>query len=259
MTTRITFHGVSTFEVAGPNGRVLMDPFFDGNLTATVTADDLLAPDVILASHAAHDHMGDAARVAIRTGAPVVCGIDTAAMLLESGVPEAQIRRTVWGIRIKVGKLLINPVFCAHWSSAKLRDGSVITGTPMAFVVEMEPGVRVYHFGDSAITREMELIRAIHRPTVALLGVTQPWSLVQPGLAEVASGEMTAEEAALAAEMLGVTCAVATHYDLPDHEDVQQFLQEVPKADSTGRRIALAPRSGETIIIDGDRHEIGGA
>jgi L-ascorbate metabolism protein UlaG (beta-lactamase superfamily) len=258
VTTRITFHGVSTYEVAGPNGRVVMDPFLDGNPAATVTADDLVAPDVILASHAAWDHMGDAAALALRTGAPVVCGTDTAALLLEAGVSESQIRRTVWGIKVRVGDILIRPVFCAHWSQARLRDGSVITGTPMGFVVETEPGVRVYHFGDSAITKEMELIGRLHRPTVGLLGVTQPWSLVQPGGGEVATGEMSPEEAALAAEMLGVKYAVATHYESPDHEDVQAFLAEVPRTDSNGGRIPLALRSGQTLVIDGDSYQVEG-
>lgn len=256
MTTEITFHGVSCYEVVGPRGRVLMDPFFAGNPAADVTADDLQPPDVILASHAAPDHMGDAARVALRTGAPVVCGNDTAALLLESGLADSQIRRTVWGIRVRIGDLLVNPVFCAHWSQARLAGGATVTGTPMAFVVEAEPGVAVYHFGDSAITREMELIGRLHHPTVGLLGVTQPWSLVAPGGGEVASGEMTPQEAALAAEMLGVRYAVATHYETPDHPDVQAFLDAVPAHDGTGKRVALALRAGQTLVLDGDDYEV---
>ncbi len=256
MTTRISFHGVSCYEVAGPRGRVLMDPFLAGNTVADVTADDLVRPDVILVSHAAFDHMGDAARVALRTGAPVVCGTDTAALLLQDGVPEAQLRRTVWGIRVRIANLVVHPVFCAHWSQARLADGSVITGTPMAFVVETEPDVRVYHFGDSAITREMELIGRLHQPTVGLLGVTQPWSLVAPGAGQVATGEMSPEEAALAAELLGVRYAVATHYDTPDHPDVQAFLKAVGEHDSSGRRIPLALAAGQTLVIDGAEHEV---
>jgi L-ascorbate metabolism protein UlaG (beta-lactamase superfamily) len=256
VTTRITFHGVSCYEVVGPRGRVLMDPFFEGNTVGDVTADELQPPDLILASHAAPDHMGDAHRVALRTGAPVVCGNDTAALLRESGLDESQIRRTVWGIRVRVGELVAHPVFCAHWSQAKLADGSTVTGTPMAFVVETEPGVRVYHFGDSAVTREMELIGRVHRPTVGLLGVTQPWSLVAPGAGEVVSGEMNPEEAALAAEMLGVRYAVATHYDTPDHPDVRAFLRAVPEHDGTGQRVALALHAGQTLVLDGDDYEV---
>lgn len=256
MSTRITFHGTSCYEIDSPRGRVLMDPFLTGSSSADVSADEIERPDVILVSHAAWDHMQDAAPIALRTGAPVVCGTDTAALLLEAGVPEHQIRKTIWGIRIRVGQLVVKPVFCAHWSQAALASGAVITGMPMAFVVETEPGRGVYHFGDSAVTQEMRLIGRLHRPTVGLLGVTQPWSLVGPGAGEVVSGEMDPTEAAVAADLLGVRYAVATHYEDPDHPDVRAFLDEVPRHDSTGERVALALRPGESLVLDGDAHKV---
>jgi L-ascorbate metabolism protein UlaG (beta-lactamase superfamily) len=256
VTTRVTYHGTSCYLVESPRGRVLMDPFLTGSLSADVGPDDVGDPDVIVVSHAAWDHMQDAAPVALRTGAPVICGSDTALLLREAGVPDSQIRKTVWGIRIRVGGLVIKPVYCAHWSQAVLADGSTVTGTPMAFVIETEPGLSVYHFGDSAVTKEMELIGALHRPVVGLLGVTQPWSLVAPGGGEVASGEMTPAEAALAAEMLGVRYAVATHYEDADHPDVRAFLDEVPLRDSSGKRVALALRPGQTLAIDQDSYEV---
>ncbi len=141
MTTTITYHGISTYEVSGPNGRVMFDPYFDGNPAAVMTADDVATPDVIVASHAAIDHMGDAARLALRTGATVVCGTDTAALLRQDGVPDSQIRVTTWGIRVQFGDLVVRPVPSAHWSQAKLHSGDTISGVPMAFVVEFEPGV----------------------------------------------------------------------------------------------------------------------
>jgi L-ascorbate metabolism protein UlaG (beta-lactamase superfamily) len=256
VTTRITFHGVACYELAGPLGRVLLDPFLTGNPVADVGPDDLPAPDVILASHAAPDHMGDAARVALRTGAPVVCGTDTAALLLEGGVPERQIRRTVWGIRVRVGPITVNPVYCAHWSQARLGDGSTVTGTPMGFVVSVEDGVPVYHFGDSALTQEMALIGTLHRPVVGLLGVTQPWSLVAPGGGEVVTGEMSPTEAALAAELLGVRYAIATHYEDAEHADVKTFLEAVADRDASGSRMALALRPGEALVLDGAEHRV---
>ncbi|MGH3256247.1 MAG: MBL fold metallo-hydrolase [Streptosporangiaceae bacterium] len=256
MTTNVTFHGTSCYFIESPRGRVLMDPFLSGSSSADVGPDDVGDPDVILVSHAAQDHMQDAAPVALRTGAPVICGSDTALLLREAGVPEQQIRKTIWGIRVRVGDLVIKPVFCAHWSQAVLTDGSIVTGMPMAFVVETEPDVSVYHFGDSAVTKEMELIGQLHQPTVGLLGVTQPWSLVAPGGGEVVSGEMNPAEAAIAAEMLGVRYAVATHYEDVGHQDVVAFLDEVPHYDSSGRRVALALRPGQTLAIDEDSHEV---
>jgi hypothetical protein len=55
--------------------------------------------------------------------------------------------------------------------------------------------------------------------------------------------------------MLGVELAVACHYLEPD-EEVERFLQLVPEYDTSGRRQAVAPLVGETLVVDGDRYEI---
>jgi L-ascorbate metabolism protein UlaG (beta-lactamase superfamily) len=256
VTTTITFHGISTYEVTGPNGRVVFDPFFTQNPVATTSVDDIPSPDVVVVSHAAWDHMADASALAIRTGAPVVCGSDTAALLVQDGVPESQIRRTTIGIRVAVKDLVVRPVACAHWSQATLADGRVISGVPIAFVIEFEPDVRVYHFGDSALTAEMGLIGTMHNPTVGLLGCTQPWSLVGDGGGQVVSGEMTPDEAAMAAELLGLRFAVATHYDDRNHPDVSEFLRRVAVRDTAGGRVALALEVGESLVIDGSAYEV---
>ena len=131
-----------------------------------------------------------------------------------------------------------------------------VSGTPMGFVVETEPGLVVYHFGDTAIFGDLALIGRLHRPTVGLLGCTQPWSLVADGAGEVVTGEMNPAEAALAAELLGVRYAVATHYERSDHPDVKAFLDAVTREDTTGVRVGLALDAGQTLTIDGDDHRV---
>ena len=259
MTTRIRYLGVAGYELVGPASRILIDPFLTGNPVAATTPDQLDRPDVILVSHPPKDHLGDTAEIALRTGAPVVCGTDSAAVLRERGVPAEQIRVTVWGIQVEVGGIHVRPVECHHWSQARLADGSVITGTPLGFVVETEPGVRVYHFGDSAIFGDMALIGRLHRPTVGILGCTQPKPLVplfSPGPGRILTGEMSPDEAALAAELLGVRFALATHYVDRDDEDVVKFLERVPEHDSTGGRVALALAPGESLVLEGERHTV---
>jgi len=258
MTTNLTFYGVACFEATGPAGRILFDPFLTGNPVAPCGPDDLEPPDVILVSHAAFDHMGDAAAIARRTGAPVVCGADVGELLHAQGVARSQLRITVWGIRVEVGGVHVAPVECHHWSVAKLPGGQLVTGTPMGFVVETEPGCRIYHFGDTAIFGDLRLIGELHRPTVALLGCTQPWSLVASGAGRVVTGEMSPDEAALAAEMLGVEVAVACHYERPDHPDVKEFLEQVAARDSSGRRRAEALSAGETLVLEGSAITGGG-
>lgn len=251
MSTRLRFLGIAGYEIVSSDHRILIDPCLRAQSRPPVLADELQTPDVILVSHAAFDHYGDTAAIARRTGAPVVCGGDVRLKLLEEGVPHEQIRSTVWGIVVRVGGVVVRPVECRHWSMITLADGTAVTGTPMAFIVEPEPGVRIYHYGDTAIF-DMRLIGELYTPTVAILGCSQPAELVDTTAAgEVLTGEMSPDEAARTAEMLGVRVAIASHY-LDRGEDVEAFLRLVREHDTSGTRVALGPEVGDTLVLDRD-------
>jgi L-ascorbate metabolism protein UlaG (beta-lactamase superfamily) len=258
VTTALTYHGAASYDIVGPLHRILIDPFLSDNPLAPCSPDDLEKPDVILVSHAAFDHYGDTAAIARRTRAPVICDTAVRAKLIDDGVSASQITATTWGIVVEVAGLQIRPVECHHWSSAMLADGRQVVGNPIAFIVETEPGVRIYHYGDTCIF-DMRLIGALYKPTVGLLGCTLPRELSHliPGPATFLTGEMDADEAARAAEMLGLELAVACHYLAPD-EEVERFVRLVPHHDTTGRRRAVAPLVGETLVVEPGRHWIDG-
>lgn len=250
MTTDINFLGVAGYEVIGPTHRVLLDPFLSGSPLAPTRHEDLAAPDLILVSHAPFDHLGDAAEIAVRTGAPIVCGIDVAHIVKDRGVPEEQVCVTVPGVRYRVAGLEVLPVESRHWSGGQLSDGRFVSGPPMGFIFETEPGVRLYHYGDTAIF-DMSLIGKLYKPTVGFLGCTQPHELPEEGPGELLTGEMNPEEAAMVAEMLGLKLAVCCHY-LTLNEDTATFMAAVPRHDTSGTRVPLAPLPGQTIRVEGD-------
>lgn len=259
MSTRLTYFGAAGYEIVGPTHRILVDPFLSQNPLAPCSPDDLEPPDAILVSHAAFDHYGDTAAISLRTGAPVVCDAAVRAMLLDAGVPGDQVTATTWGIVVEVAGLVVRPVECHHWSSGTLSDGRQVVGNPIAFVVETEPGVRIYHYGDTCIF-DMRLIGELYRPTIGLLGCTLPRELSHhiPGPATFLTGEMDADEAARVAEMLGVDLAVACHY-LAKDEQVERFLELVPRYDTTGKRQVVAPEVGETLVVDAAGFTLEGA
>jgi L-ascorbate metabolism protein UlaG (beta-lactamase superfamily) len=259
VSTRLTYFGAAGYEIVGPMHRILVDPFLSQNPLAPCSPDDLEPPDAILVSHAAFDHYGDTAAIALRTGAPVVCDAAVRAMLLDAGVPGDQVTATTWGIVVEVAGLVVRPVECHHWSSGTLSDGRQVVGNPIAFIVETEPGVRIYHYGDTCIF-DMRLIGELYRPTIGLLGCTLPRELSHhiPGPATFLTGEMDADEAARVAEMLGVDLAVACHY-LAKDEQVERFLELVPRYDTTGRRQVVAPEVGETLVVDAAGFTLEGA
>jgi L-ascorbate metabolism protein UlaG (beta-lactamase superfamily) len=256
MSTRLTFLGAAGYEIVGPTHRILIDPFLSENPRAPMQPEDLETPDVILVSHAAFDHYGDSASIAKRTGAPVVCDAAVRAMMIDEGVSPEQIRATTWGIVTEVAGLAIRPIECHHWSSGTLSNGQQVVGNPIAFMVETEPGCRIYHYGDTSVF-DMTLIGELYKPTVGLLGCTVPHELLgrTPGPGRYTTGEMDADEAARVAEMLGLKIAVACHY-LERDAEVDRFVELIPKYDSTGQRKVVAPEVGETLVVEGDRYEI---
>ncbi len=250
MTTRLRFLGVAGYDVIGPNWRVLIDPFLTGPVSVQ-SPDELERPDAILVSHAAFDHLGDTAAIAKRTGSPVVCGGEVRAMLVDDGVPAEQIQATTWGIVVEVGGVAVRPVECHHWSQGRLKDGAFVTGVPMGFIIEPEPGIRIYHYGDTAIFSDLKLIGDLYAPTVSILGCANPDELLATavGPGRLLTGEMSPDEAALAAEWLGAPLTIASHYYQAGQPDVAAFLDAVPRHDSTGTRQAIAPNLGETLVL----------
>jgi L-ascorbate metabolism protein UlaG (beta-lactamase superfamily) len=256
VSTRLTYHGAASFDIAGPEHRILIDPFLTGNPLAPCGPDELETPDVILVSHAAIDHYGDTPAIAKRTGAPVICDAAVRAKLVDDGVSPDQITATTWGIVVEVAGIVVRPVECHHWSMATLSNGHSVVGNPMAFIVETEPGVRIYHYGDTCIF-DMRLIGELYAPTVGLLGCTLPRELSHliAGPGTFLTGEMDPDEAARCAEMLRLELAVACHYLAPN-ADVERFVELVPAYDSTGRRRVVAPLIGETIVVEPGSHWI---
>jgi L-ascorbate metabolism protein UlaG (beta-lactamase superfamily) len=256
VATRLWYWGAAGYEIVGPGRRIVVDPFLSENPAAPVHPDELETPDVILVSHAAFDHLGDTAAIARRTGAPVVCDGAVRALLLDEGIAARQVRATTWGLVVRVAGLDIRPVECHHWSAGALRDGTPVVGNPIAFIVETEPGCRIYHYGDTAIF-DMRLIGELYRPTVGLLGCTVPRELAArvEGAGEIMTGEMDPDEAARAAEMLGVELAVACHY-LERDDAVDRFVELVPRYDTTGRRRVVAPEVGDVLVVENGSHRI---
>src|SRR4051812_32882543 len=173
MSTQIRFLGIAGYEIVAAGRRILIDPCISAKSAPPVQPDELERPDVILVSHAAFDHLGDTAAIAKRTGAPVVCGGEVRAMLMDAGVSGDQIRATTWGIVTEIDGIVVRPVECHHWSQGRLSNGQFVTGVPMGFIVETEPGIRIYHYGDTAIFSDLKLIAELYKPTIGLMGCAQ--------------------------------------------------------------------------------------
>lgn len=251
MTTRIQFLGISAYRITTDDGRVvIIDPFLDDNPASILRVSDLRRVDLLLITHAAFDHLGDCEAIAKKTGAPVLCGGEVRAYLTAKGLPGSQVRAVVWGLEVQIAGFRIRSVESHHWSQLTMPDGSLLSGVPMGFVLYVEPGVRIYHHGDTAIFGDLKLIGELYKPNVGLIGVTNsPEVMAQfEGPGRLTTAEMDPREAALAAQWLGLDVVLPCHYSHPDSDDVCAFLDHLREAGNSGTPVprAVVLRPGDT-------------
>jgi L-ascorbate metabolism protein UlaG (beta-lactamase superfamily) len=252
MSTRIRFFGVAAYELTTKAGlHILIDPFLDENPGSPVKSAELPRVDLILVSHAAPDHLGDTEAIARRTGAPVICGGEVKAYLMAKGIPAEQIRATTWGIAVEVAGVKVQPLECHHWSQIRMPDGTFASGVPMAFIVYTDPGVRFYHYGDTAIFSDLKLQAELYQPTVGCVGIANPEEILHrnPMPGRMLTAEMSPLEGALAARWLGLKTVLPCHYIDPDCPEVREFEEHLALAETAGAQVprSIVLKPGESL------------
>ena len=254
--TKIRFFGVAAYElITSEEKHILIDPFIDENPGAPLKSDELERVDLIIVSHAAADHLGDTESIARRTGAPIICGGEVKAYLAAKGIPATQIRATTWGIAVEVAGIKVQPVECHHWSQIRMPDGTFASGVPMAFVIYADPGVRFYHYGDTAIFSDMKLQAELYRPTIGCIGIANPVEILQrfPMPGKMLTAEMNPREGALAAQWLGLETVFPCHYINPDCPEITEFHQHLAVAKAQGEKVPAS-----VVLKPGDVFEVAG-
>ena len=255
MSTRLKFLSSAGYEIASPEDiHILIDPFLNQNPYSPIKVKDLRKVDLILVTHGAWDHVGDTAESASKFHAPVVCGADVKVLMEDRGVEADLLRVTIWGMWMKVQGVQVRPVESHHWSFSKTKDGRLLSGPAMGYILETEPGVRIYHPGDTALSMGLKLFGELYKPTVGLIHVSLPGAegLRLPHHDMYQSGELTPYEAALACQWLNLRHVIASHYVDPETEDVKQFVQimrSIDRHDGTAPMVTVM-KPGETLVLD---------
>jgi L-ascorbate metabolism protein UlaG (beta-lactamase superfamily) len=256
MPTRIRFFGVAAYKLVLPTGQqVLVDPFLDENPGSPIKSHQLEKVDLVVVSHAAADHLGDTEAIARRYKCPVICGGEVKAYLVAKGIPATQIRATTWGIAVEVAGVHVQPVECHHWSQIRMPDGTFASGVPMAFVIDCEPGVRFYHYGDTALFSDMKLQAELYRPTIGAIGVANPLEILDrnPMPGQMLTAEMSPREGLLAAQWLGLRTVLPCHYINADaSDDLKEFQRLHAQARARGESVpeSIVMHQGEWLTAN---------
>jgi L-ascorbate metabolism protein UlaG (beta-lactamase superfamily) len=154
MSARITWYGHAAFGLEIDGQKILIDPFFTDNPTATVVPDRVQA-NFIIVSHGHGDHVGDTVAIAKRTGATVISNFEIANWLVQQGVAEDKVhpQHIGGGFHHPFGycKLTI-----AHHGSS-LPDGSY-GGNPAGLLMTTPSGEKIYFACDTGLFYDMKLI-----------------------------------------------------------------------------------------------------
>ena len=123
MSIIVTWYGHATIGMKVGEYQLLVDPFFTGNPAASTTADKVEA-DFILVSHGHGDHVGDAVKIANRTGATVISNAEIAGWFEKQGIEKTHGQHLGGGFMYPFGYLKLT--FALHGPFS--RDNSTPDG-----------------------------------------------------------------------------------------------------------------------------------
>lgn len=168
--TKITWLGHATVLVqTGKGTAVLIDPFIEHNPKYPKGFKLPEKIDYILLTHGHGDHISDVVPVAAKHGSTVVAIYELAAYVESKGVAKT-IGMNLGGT-VQLGDVAATMVDAKHSSGAQDESGTHYVGVAAGYVLRVENGPILYHAGDTTVFRDMQLIRELYNPEIAMLPI----------------------------------------------------------------------------------------
>ena len=195
---RITWLGHATVLIQTARGtNILIDPYIAQN---PKYPRDFVLPskiDYILLTHGHGDHISDTVPVAAKHGSTVVAIYELADYMAGKGV--AQIIGMNLGGTVQLEDVAATMVEAKHSAGAQDEQGTHYVGVAAGYVLTLADGPVLYHSGDTAVFGDMQLIRELYKPEVAMLPIGGHFT-------------MGPKEAALAVRLLAPRVILPLHF-----------------------------------------------
>ncbi len=194
----ITWLGHATVLIVTAKGTtVLIDPFIEHNPKYPKGYQLPEKIDLLLLTHGHMDHIADALPLAKKHDAHSFGMVEMMDWFESKGLKNGA------GMNVGGSHTHADVTFtlteARHSSSITDDDKIVYGGDPAGFVLSIENGPVLYHAGDTAVFSDMQLIRELHHPELAMLPIGDHYTMGPKG-------------AALAAKFLGVKSVLPIHF-----------------------------------------------
>lgn len=213
---KLKYYSHSAFRITADSGTtILIDPFFTGNPTSPVKADEVTA-DYIILTHAHGDHVGDSIQIAKRCNSKFIAVFELANYLESKGLNAHPMH--IGGSRqFDFGRLK----FTMAMHGTATPEGTY-AGLAAGVILTID-GVTLYHTGDTGLFYDMKLIGEMNNIDYMCLPIGDNFT-------------MGIEDAVKAVELVDPRFAIPMHYNtFPIIEaDPMEFKKQLEYINKTG-------------------------
>lgn len=225
---KFTYFGHSSFLIETISKQLLFDPFISPNELAKDVNINEIKPDYIILSHGHADHVADVEKIYHQSNATIISTYEVVGWFGNKGLDKNHPMNHGGAKTFDFGTIkLVNAVH-----SSSMPDGSY-GGNPAGIVIKNEEG-SFYYSGDTALTKDMELIGEEFNLDFSIMPVGDNFT-------------MGMSDAMKACKMVKCHKMIGVHFDtFPyvaiNHEDAYRI------AEANGINFTL-PKIGETLSL----------